>query len=94
MNVALWKCFPQAGNVICTAWYPLAVPDDPSTFCFLASVKDCPIKLLDGTDGRVSLVMNSIYVLVLIQYSFVLLTDSLTTGNDTSHRIVYRSIVL
>ncbi|PPR01819.1 hypothetical protein CVT24_001683 [Panaeolus cyanescens] len=33
-------------------WYPTASPYDPATFCFVASVRECPVKLLDATDGR------------------------------------------
>ncbi|KAF8583854.1 hypothetical protein K439DRAFT_1617196 [Ramaria rubella] len=45
--------FVQSGNILETLWYPTAIPEDPSTFCFLASVRECPVKLLDASDGRV-----------------------------------------
>jgi telomerase Cajal body protein 1 len=35
------------------AWYPGASVSDPSTFCFVASVRECPVKLLDAASGRV-----------------------------------------
>lgn len=45
--------FPQAAPIVDVAWYPSASSRDPSTYCFVASVRDCPVKLLDATDGRV-----------------------------------------
>ena len=36
--------------------------DNPATFCFLASVRECPVKLLDASDGRVSPLLY-IYIL-------------------------------
>jgi hypothetical protein len=44
----------QAGAILDFAWYPAASAYNPAAFCFAASVRDCPVKLLDGSDGRVS----------------------------------------
>ncbi|KAF8526025.1 WD40 repeat-like protein [Hysterangium stoloniferum] len=44
--------FAQSENILGTLWYPTAVPEDPASYCFLASVKECPVKLLDASDGR------------------------------------------
>ncbi|KAF8170578.1 hypothetical protein BJ912DRAFT_861136, partial [Pholiota molesta] len=44
--------FPQAAPVLDFVWYPTASPRDPATFCFVASVRECPVKLLDASDGR------------------------------------------
>ncbi|KAF8907598.1 hypothetical protein CPB84DRAFT_1744519 [Gymnopilus junonius] len=44
--------FNQAAPVLDFIWYPMATPRDPATFCFVASVRECPVKLLDGSDGR------------------------------------------
>ncbi|KAF8518200.1 WD40-repeat-containing domain protein [Gautieria morchelliformis] len=52
MAAAPVRNFAQPGNILGTLWYPTAVPEDPSTFCFLASVRECPVKLLDASDGR------------------------------------------
>jgi len=46
------KRFKQPDNILSTAWYPAAVPEEPSSFCFLASVKESPVKLIDASDGR------------------------------------------
>ncbi|KAI0048834.1 hypothetical protein FA95DRAFT_1678043 [Auriscalpium vulgare] len=46
------RSFPQAAPVLDFAWYPRATPRDPSSFCFVASVKETPVKLLDASDGR------------------------------------------
>ena len=47
------RVFAQAAPVLDFIWYPTATPRDPASFCFVASVRECPVKLLDGTDGRV-----------------------------------------
>ena len=44
---------PQAAPVLDFVWYPRATCTDPASFCFVASVRECPVKLLDGADGRV-----------------------------------------
>ncbi|CAL1698567.1 unnamed protein product [Somion occarium] len=46
----LW--FPQAAPVLDFAWYPNATSRDPASFCFVTSVRECPVKLLDASDGR------------------------------------------
>ncbi|EJD52439.1 WD40 repeat-like protein [Auricularia subglabra TFB-10046 SS5] len=43
---------PQAAPVLDACWYPGARTSDPASYCFLASVRDAPVKLLDATDGR------------------------------------------
>ena len=52
-EVAPTKHFPQPAPILDFAWYPYASSRDPSMFCFLASVRECPVKLLDAIDGRV-----------------------------------------
>ncbi|KAK7684384.1 hypothetical protein QCA50_012331 [Cerrena zonata] len=44
--------FPQAAPVLDFAWYPAATPNDPASYCFVTSVRECPVKLLDASDGR------------------------------------------
>ncbi|TCD60083.1 hypothetical protein EIP91_010768 [Steccherinum ochraceum] len=34
------------------AWYPSATCRDPASFCFVVSVRECPVKLIDASDGR------------------------------------------
>ena len=46
--------FPRAAPILDFIWYPRATPRDASTFCFVASVRESPVQLLDASDGRVS----------------------------------------
>jgi hypothetical protein len=48
------KVFPQAAPILDFIWYPRATPSDGSSFCFVASVRESPVRLLDASDGRVS----------------------------------------
>ncbi|KAJ7708212.1 WD40-repeat-containing domain protein [Mycena rosella] len=43
---------PQPAPILEYAWYPGATPANPATFCFVASVRETPVKLLDASDGR------------------------------------------
>ncbi|KAF9054005.1 hypothetical protein BJ165DRAFT_1435699 [Panaeolus papilionaceus] len=43
---------PQPSPVLDYVWYPTASPYDPASFCFVASIRECPVKLLDVTDER------------------------------------------
>jgi hypothetical protein len=47
---------PQPAPILDFAWYPSASPLNPATFCFVASVRNCPVKLLDAATGRVGVV--------------------------------------
>jgi hypothetical protein len=49
-------------------WYPTASPRDPASFCFVASVRECPVKLLDASDGRVSPWFSLLHYLILSLY--------------------------
>ncbi|KAH6912229.1 guanyl nucleotide binding protein [Coprinopsis sp. MPI-PUGE-AT-0042] len=42
----------QASPVVATQWFPAASRSNPASFCFVASVRECPVKLLDANDGR------------------------------------------
>ncbi|PPQ84708.1 hypothetical protein CVT25_014060 [Psilocybe cyanescens] len=44
--------FAQAAPILDFIWYPTATPLDPASFCFVAAVRECPVKLLDASDGR------------------------------------------
>ncbi|KAH9975579.1 WD40-repeat-containing domain protein [Lactifluus volemus] len=44
--------FQQATPVLDFVWFPRATPRDVSSFCFVASVRESPVRLLDGSDGR------------------------------------------
>ncbi|KAF9475604.1 hypothetical protein BDN70DRAFT_935760 [Pholiota conissans] len=46
------KTFPQPAPVLDFLWYPTASSLDAASFCFVASVRECPVKLLDASDGR------------------------------------------
>ena len=52
--------FPQPAPILDFLWYPSAMPHDPASFCFLVSVRECPVKLIDASDGRVSLSPSSV----------------------------------
>ncbi|EAU87882.2 guanyl nucleotide binding protein [Coprinopsis cinerea okayama7 len=45
---------PQASPLVATEWFPTAScrPEALAGFCFVASVRECPVKLLDARDGR------------------------------------------
>ena len=47
------RVFPQAAPILDFIWYPRATPRDPASFCFVASVRESPVKLLDASTGRV-----------------------------------------
>ncbi|WWD07776.1 hypothetical protein V865_005880 [Kwoniella europaea PYCC6329] len=47
------RSFHQPDAIHSTLWYPSATPHTPETFCFVASIRDTPVRLIDGTDGRV-----------------------------------------
>lgn len=42
----------QPSPIVDFLWYPSALRRNPATYCFVASVRECPVKLLDGNDGR------------------------------------------
>ncbi|KAL0958980.1 hypothetical protein HGRIS_014295 [Hohenbuehelia grisea] len=44
--------FQQPAPVLDFAWFPGASAHDEASYCFLASVRECPLKLLHGADGR------------------------------------------
>lgn len=48
------RVFVQPGPILDFAWYPSAGVTNPAAFCFLSSIRECPVKLLDASDGRVS----------------------------------------
>ncbi|KAF7368664.1 Telomerase Cajal body protein 1 [Mycena venus] len=49
---ALMRALPQPAPILDYAWYPSASSADPASFCFVASVRETPVKLLDASDGR------------------------------------------
>lgn len=57
--------FHQPAPIVDFAWYPAASAKDPATFCFVASVRECPVKLFDASDGRVSVFWSSCFEVVL-----------------------------
>lgn len=46
--------FQRAAPILDFIWYPRATPRDTPSFCFVASVRESPVQLLDASDGRVS----------------------------------------
>lgn len=46
------RIFNQPAPILDFVWYPTASPQNPASFCFIASVRECPVKLIDASDGR------------------------------------------
>ncbi|KZT03232.1 uncharacterized protein LAESUDRAFT_705126 [Laetiporus sulphureus 93-53] len=46
------RLIKQPSPILDFEWFPTATLRDPASFCFIASVRECPVKLLDGSDGR------------------------------------------
>ncbi|EGN94812.1 hypothetical protein SERLA73DRAFT_187874 [Serpula lacrymans var. lacrymans S7.3] len=42
----------QSSPILDFVWYPSASSRDLASYCFVASVRECPVKLLDASDGR------------------------------------------
>ena len=43
----------HAAPILGATWYPSATPLRAETYCFVASIRGEPVKLLDAADGRV-----------------------------------------
>jgi telomerase Cajal body protein 1 len=52
-NISFTRPFPQPSPILDFVWYPQATVQDPASFCFVASVRDTPVRLVDAGDGRV-----------------------------------------
>ncbi|KAJ7147573.1 WD40-repeat-containing domain protein [Mycena crocata] len=48
----LTRTLPQPAPILDYAWYPSASSANAASFCFVASVRETPVKLLDASDGR------------------------------------------
>ncbi|KAJ7171274.1 WD40-repeat-containing domain protein [Mycena filopes] len=48
----LVRVLPQSAAILDYVWYPTASPANPASFCFVASIRETPVKLLDASDGR------------------------------------------
>ncbi|RSH86125.1 uncharacterized protein EHS24_004353 [Apiotrichum porosum] len=44
---------PQPDAINAALWYPSASAHAPETFCFVASTRDSPVRLVDAGDGRI-----------------------------------------
>ena len=44
----------QAAPILAATWYPPATLLRPETYCFIVSIREETVKLLDAADGRVS----------------------------------------
>ncbi|KAJ7779598.1 WD40-repeat-containing domain protein [Mycena metata] len=51
-SIPLVRTLPQPAPILDYVWYPTASPANPASFCFVASVRETPVKLLDASDGR------------------------------------------
>ncbi|OCF40921.1 hypothetical protein I317_05280 [Kwoniella heveanensis CBS 569] len=47
------KVFEQPDAIHSTLWYPLASAHSPETYCFVTSIRDTPVRLVDASDGRI-----------------------------------------
>jgi hypothetical protein len=52
------KTFTQHAPIVDFTWYPGALRHNLPSYCFVATVRECPMKLLDGRDGRVRHVLS------------------------------------
>ncbi|KAI0659486.1 WD40-repeat-containing domain protein [Cubamyces menziesii] len=52
LSSSLPRSLTQSAPILDYAWYPCASARDRASFCFVASVRECPVKLLDASDGR------------------------------------------
>ncbi|WVQ97961.1 hypothetical protein IAU59_005081 [Kwoniella sp. CBS 9459] len=43
----------QPDAIHSTLWYPSASAHSPETYCFVASIRDTPVRLVDASDGRI-----------------------------------------
>jgi hypothetical protein len=63
------QVFPQSAAILASAWYPSATSKAPASYCFAASVRDCPVKLIDASSGRVTLTYLSSFLTSLAELS-------------------------
>lgn len=47
-------CILEGESICDLAWFPSMNNEDPSTCCFLSSVRDHPVRLWDATTGKVN----------------------------------------
>ena len=76
----------QPSPILDYAWYPFATPLDPASHCFLASVRECPIRLVDASDGRVCAFLPDLVVNLIGRVAQSVLQDcrsSRTTSRST-----------
>ena len=96
-----FSTFHQPSPILDFAWFPGATSTDPASFCFVASVRECPVKLLDASDGRVRYVCFIAIFLFFFQnayfspyFSYGRLIRSLTTENARLPLILLPSILM
>ncbi|CAE7230552.1 unnamed protein product [Rhizoctonia solani] len=53
INLADRLSLQQPAPILSTAWFPTASALEPASYCFVAAIRDTPIKLFDASDGRV-----------------------------------------
>ncbi|PVF91746.1 hypothetical protein CPB86DRAFT_718900 [Serendipita vermifera] len=85
--------FRQFSSLYDVLWYPWATsPSNPATYCFLASLRDAPVKLLDANDGR----LRASYKIVDHRERFVAphsMTFNLTGESITDRKVPLTSFV-
>ena len=85
------RSFCQPAPILDFIWYPMATPLDPASFCIVASVRECPVKLLDASDGRVRFL--TIYCPWFDRYNIVQLRASYRIVDHRERQIAPHSLV-
>ena len=88
----------QSAPLVDCLWYPTATWDsEDGSFCYLTSVREHPVKLIDGTSGKVRtyLIVNFSQdhtpAYSKATYRFALLSSLASRATDTVHRSVRRT---
>ena len=85
------RSFCQPAPILDFIWYPMATPLDPASFCLVASVRECPVKLLDASDGRVRFLI--FYYPWFDRYNIVQLRASYRIIDHRERQIAPHSLV-
>jgi hypothetical protein len=87
--------FRQQSPVLDFLWYPSASLHNQASYCFVASVRECPVRLFEASTGRVSswptqeraCLMFSPFIISCVRH-----TRLLIIANDKSLHIAWHSI--
>lgn len=82
------RLFSQPDAIHAATWYPSASASSLETFCFMTSIRDSPVRLVDAVDGRVG---GPPPILALLTTRYERHTLLSTIGSDTYRHIVWLS---